>query len=249
MTTAHVGLLWQRYRDRLPEIEERAPLPPVTEGFALPSPPRAEVSFEDKPPTPRVWFVNEEKTELLQVQQDRFIHNWRKVGEGDAYPRYERIRDRFREEVLAFEEFLKAEHLGELAVNQCEVTYVNHVERAGEWQHHGEIERVLKNWTPLPAPAFLPVPEDATLRWRYRITGENGPVGRLYVAVQPSWSVADKRPVWVMNLMARGAPIGPGIRGAFEFFDLGREWVVRGFADLTTDSLQHRWERVDAKSG
>lgn len=249
LTTAHVGLLWQRYRDRLPEIEERAPLPPVTEGFALPSPPRAEVSFEDKPPTPRVWFVNEEKTELLQVQQDRFIHNWRKVGEGDAYPRYERIRDRFREEVLAFEEFLKAEHLGELAVNQCEVTYVNHVERAGEWQHHGEIERVLKNWTPLPAPAFLPVPEDATLRWRYRITGENGPVGRLYVAVQPSWSVADKRPVWVMNLMARGAPIGPGIRGAFEFFDLGREWVVRGFADLTTDSLQHRWERVDAKSG
>ena len=249
LTTAHVGLLWGRYRDRLAQIEERPPLPPASESFDPPSPPRVEVAFEDKPPAPRVWFVNEEKTELLQVQQDRFIHNWRKVGQGDAYPRYERIRDRFREEVSAFEKFLKEERLGELAVNQCEVTYVNHIERAGEWEHHGEIEKLLKNWAPLPTAAFLPVPEDAALRWRYRITSVNGPVGRLHVGVQPSWSVADGRPVWVMNLMARGIPIGAGIEGAFKFFNLGREWVVRGFADLTSDSMQRRWERVDVQSG
>ena len=52
-----------------------------------------------------------------------------------------------------------------------------------------------------------------------------------------------------MNLMAREAPIGAGIDGAFEFFDLGRVWVVRGFADLTTDSMQSSWERADARSG
>ena len=249
LTAAHIGLLWGRYRDRLPKIEEHPPLPPASESFDLPSPPRVEVAFEDKPPVPRVWFVNEEKTELLQVQPDRFVHNWRKVGQGDAYPRYERIRDRFREEVLAFEEFLKKERLGELVVNQCEVTYVNHIERAGEWKHHGDIEKLLKNWAPLPADAFLPIPKDAVLRWRYRMTGVNGPVGRLHVAAQPSWSVTEGRPVWVINLMARGTPIGAGIEGAFEFFNLGREWVVRGFADLTTDSMQRRWERVHVQSG
>ena len=198
---------------------------------------------------PRVWFVNEEKTELLQVQPDRFVHNWRKVGEGDAYPRYERIRDRFRQDVSAFEDFLKEEHLGELRVNQCEVTYVNHIERAGVWEHHGEIEKLLKNWAPLPATAFLPLPEDAVLRWRYRIDGDDGPLGRLHVTAQPSWNVADDKPVWAMNLMARGAPIGHGIEGAFKFFNLGREWVVRGFADLTADSMQRCWERVDAELG
>ena len=248
LTTAHVGLLWRRYRDRLPQIEERLPLAPASESFDPPSPPRVEVAFEDKPPAPRVWFVNDEKTELLQIQPDRFIHNWRKVGEGDAYPRYERIRERFREEVSAFEEFLKEERLGELTVNQCEVTYVNHIERAGEWEHHGEVGKLLTNWAPLPAAAFLPAPEDAVLRWRYRITGVDGPVGRLHVAVQPSWSVADGRPVWVMNLMARGTPVGAGIEAAFEFFNLGREWVVRGFADLTSDSMQRGWERVDVQS-
>jgi hypothetical protein len=41
---------------------------------------------------PRFWFVNEVGTELLQFQLDRFVHNWRKTGEGIEYPRYERIR-------------------------------------------------------------------------------------------------------------------------------------------------------------
>ena len=125
---------------------------------------------------------------------------------------------------------------------------MNHIERAGEWESHGEIEKILKNWVPLPAAGFLPAPEDAVLRWRYRIPGNSGPAGRLQVTVQPSWSAADARPVWVMNLMARGAPLGTGIDRAFEFFDLGREWVVRGFADLTTDSMQRCWERADAGS-
>ncbi len=193
--------------------------------------------------------MNEAKTELVQVQQDRFIHNWRKVGEGDAYPRYERLRERFRDEVSKFEEFLGEENIGELAVDQCEVTYVNHIRRAGQWQSHGEIEKLLRHWAPLPAGAFLPAPEDADLRWRYRIPGSGGPAGRLYVTAEPSWSADDGRPVWVLNLRARGAPIGTDINGAFEFFDLGREWVVRAFADLTTDSMQRCWERTDAGSG
>ena len=249
LTTAHVGLLWRRFRDRLPLIEEHPPLASALEDFAPPSPPRVEVSFKDKPPAPRVWFVNEARTELVQVQQDRFAHNWRKVGEGDTYPRYEKIRKRFRDEVSKFEAFLAEEGLGELEVNQCEVTYVNHIERTGDWESHGEIEKLLKNWVPLSATTFLPPPEDAVLQWRYRIPGGSGSVGRLYVTVQPSWSAANGRPVWVMNLMARGVAIETGIDGAFKFFDLGREWVVRGFADLTTDAMQRNWERVDAPLG
>lgn len=31
---------------------------------------------------PRVFFVNNDNTQLLQVQRDRFIHNWRKVEAG-----------------------------------------------------------------------------------------------------------------------------------------------------------------------
>ena len=147
LTTAHVGLLWQRYRGRLSVIEEHPPLLPQSEHFGPPSPPRVNVAIEDKPPTPRVWFLNEQKTELVQVQNDRFAHNWRKVGRGQAYPRYENIRDRFREEVSGFEQFVD-ENLGTLSVSQCELTYVNHIEQSETWGRHGQVEQVFRNWSP-----------------------------------------------------------------------------------------------------
>jgi len=250
LTTAHVGLLWQRYRGRLSLIEERPPLLPQSEHFGPPSPPRVSVAIEDKPPAPRVWFLNEQKTELVQVQNDRFGHNWRKVGWGQAYPRYENIRDRFREEVSGFERFVNDEDLGTLSVNQCELTYVNHIGRSETWNRHGQVEQVFRNWSPLPDGVFLPEPEDAFLQWRFRIGGEGDrATGRLHVVAQPSWNVGNMTPVWLMNLTARGAPLGSGIDGAFVFFDLAREWIVRGFADLTTDGMHHRWGRKDVQSG
>ena len=246
LTTAHVGLLWQRYRERLSLIEEHPPLLPQSEHFGRPSPPRVNVAIEDKPPAPRVWFLNEQKSELVQVQNDRFAHNWRKVGRGQAYPRYENIRDGFREEVSGFERFVNDEDLGALSVSQCELTYVNHIEQSEAWKRHGQVEQVFRNWIPLPGGVFLPEPEDAFLQWRFRIRRKDDKAaGRLHVVAQPSWLVGSMNPVWLMNLTARGRPLGSGTGGAFAFFDLAREWIVRGFADLTTDGMHRRWRRRD----
>src|SRR5437660_12140151 len=70
LTTGHMGLLWQRFRDQLPFIEEHPPLPPIVEKFGPPPPSQVEVTLEEKFPAPRVWLLNEEKTELIQVQGD-----------------------------------------------------------------------------------------------------------------------------------------------------------------------------------
>jgi hypothetical protein len=49
----------------------------------------------------------------------------------------------------------------------------------------------------------------------------------------------------MMNLTARGKPLSGDIDGAFAFFDLGRRWIVKGFADLTTQIMQEKvWERI-----
>ncbi|MEK7408566.1 MAG: TIGR04255 family protein [Acidobacteriota bacterium] len=246
LTTAHVGVLWQRFREQLPLIEEHPPLPPVSEKFRPPSRTQVEVTVEEKPPVPRVWFLNPENTELIQVQADRFIRNWRKMQGIEPYPRYEPIRDKFRGEVAVLEQFLRDEGLGKVAVNQCEVTYVNHIEPCGLWERHGQLERVLRNWTRLPPGAFLPEAEDGGVRLRFVIHGEAGkPVGRLHVALQPVWKKADGSPILALNLTARGAPLEEGIEGAFAFFDLGRRWIVKGFADLTTAEMHRVWERID----
>jgi hypothetical protein len=246
MTTAHLGLLWNRFRKQLPVIEEHPLLPATFENFELPSPAQVEVTFEEKPPMPRVWFLNQGGSELIQVQADRFIHNWRKLEGLDPYPRYGPIRDKFRAEVAVLEEFLQDEKLGALAVNQCEVTYVNHIEPCVVWAGHGEVEKTLVMFSRLGSASFLPEPEDVALRMRFVIPGPTGnPIGRLHAVVQPAWKKSDKSPILTLNLIARGAPIGEGIDGAFAFLDLGRRWIVNGFADLTTSEMQRMWERTD----
>ena len=241
LTTAHIGLLWQKFRKDLPLVEEHAPLPDVLEEKSPPGPPRVEVALNDRPPLPRVWFTDSSRSTLIQIQADRFIHNWRRADNSSEYPRYRRLREQFRREVGEFVQFLRQEGLSDLRVNQCEVTYVNHF-RLGE-PDLGRAGRVFANWNQLTSSAFLPEPEEVLVRWRFRMPGEESP-RRLHVFAQPVWDPDGSR-FWLMNLMARGAPMGEGIKGAFRFFDLGHEWIVRGFADLTTQAMHRHWERVD----
>jgi uncharacterized protein (TIGR04255 family) len=246
LKTPLIGVLWQRFREHLPDIEEHPPLPHVTEYFGTPIPPRIELVVEEKPPVPRVWFLTAGKTELIQVQQDRFIHNWRKVTGQEPYPRYLAIREKFKVEVAQFMEFLRVEKVGPMNIDQCEVTYVNQIEPRGIWQRHGDVSVVLRNWANLPPGAFLPQAEDAGLRVRYVVPDESGkPVGRLHVLFHPAWKKVDNSPVFTMNLTARGKPLSDDLEGAFAFFDLGHRWIVKGFADLATETMQHdAWERI-----
>jgi hypothetical protein len=81
---------------------------------------------------------------------------------------------------------------------------------------------------------------------RFVIPGKAGrPVGRLHVVSQPAWTKTDNTPILVLNLTARGEPLEGGIEGAFGFFELGRKWIVKGFAELTTAEMHKVWERID----
>ena len=40
--------------------------------------------------------------------------------------------------------------------------------------------------------------------------------------------------------------MGEGIDGAFAFLDLEREWIAKGFTELTTTEMHRVWERIDA---
>ena len=49
-------------------------------------------------PAPRFWFVNESGNELVQVQRDRFIRNWRKTEGQPGYPSYDNLREAFADD-------------------------------------------------------------------------------------------------------------------------------------------------------
>jgi uncharacterized protein (TIGR04255 family) len=247
LRTPQMGLLWHdMFRERFPSTEDHPPLESVIERFDTPTArsgiPRIEL--REYPPTPRCWFLNPPGTELIQVQQDRFVHNWRKAGTAADYPRYEHVRKTFESELNRFNEYINRESLGAFVPNQCDITYVNHIAAGNLWKSHGELNQVLTVFERRYSDDFLSAPEDAVIRMRFVIPDKSGqPLGRLHATLKPGYRNGDHQPFFLLDLTARGRPIGDGIAGVLAFLDLGREWVVRGFASMTTQTMHKEWGR------
>ncbi len=240
-----IGLLWEKYRDRFPKTEQHPPLENVTEKFELPLRPEFRIELSTAPPVPRCWFLNDAGSELIQVQADRFIHNWRKVDNSDQYPRYEHIRQRFSNELTIFCEFLLSEQLGEFKPNQCEITYTNHIKSAPNLNIHKQINQTFTVWKTKYSDDFLGIPENVKIATQYVFyNSEEKPVGRLHISSQPVFNASDKKPIQVLTLTARGAPESPSIEGVLAFLDKGREKIVRGFTSITTPKMHKKWRRL-----
>jgi uncharacterized protein (TIGR04255 family) len=243
----HLGLVWTEFREQFPIVEEHPPLEPVFETFSDKAPdtpmPRLHLELLMTPPTPRVFLVNAARTELLQVQRDRFLHNWRKVGEGDAYPRFERMLETFESGYRRFEALIGRQELGAIVPNQCEVSYINQIELPPDQGPFEAFERLFGSFAKSLILQDLGRPEDARFLMRYVIrTGGDAPSGRLLVTATPAWK-ADGTHLIQLTLVARGKPASADLGGVSEFLKLGRRHIVRAFTELTSDEMHRVWDR------
>lgn len=232
----HFGLFWSTIRQDYPKQDMKPPLGNVTEEFAGSPVSEKKIGIRlSSEPEARCWFLNESGTELLQLQRDRFVRNWRKVTGSEQYPSYDLLKPSFERDWGRLLEFLEQEKLGRPEVNQCEVTYINHlsVDAAGM----GSFYRFARGVSTL-AGEFLPEPETAELKVQYLMGDKRG---RLHVAVQPRVRLNDRRPVLQLGLTARGVPASSQLEDILSWFDLGHEWVVQGFADFTQSET---WGRI-----
>jgi uncharacterized protein (TIGR04255 family) len=249
LRSAHFGLIWSLLlKNGFTRTEDHGTIEPSMEEFG--APPRtapAGVSVEmysDAPPLPRVWFLNDRENELVQIQRDRLTVNWRQGASPEPYPRYASVIKRFREALGILAEFVRTEDLGVLAPTQCEVTYVNHILPGSVWSKHSDLDRVIATWRNEYSDSYLEAPEDAGFRVRYRMNDEQGnPIGRLHVMLHPAYRSADSLPILVLNLTGRGKPANADSDQVFSLLDREHEWIVRGFASLTSKQMHHLWRR------
>lgn len=244
--TPHVGLVWERFRRDFPLLEEQAPLPPIFETFGS-NPqfvPGMSLQFVTAPETPRVFFINEARTELLQIQRDRFLHNWRKIGEADHYPRFERMLETFRTGFASFTEAISSEGLGLVIPNQCEVTYINQMPVPPDGSLSDLTDDLFGQHTGSLALDDLGKPEDLRFLLRYVMRDADGkPIGRLIASAEPARRV-DGQTIVQLTLTARGRPVTPDESGIIDFLKKGRTSVVKGFAHLTGPKMHKVWERT-----
>lgn len=185
----------------------------------------------------RFWYLSEDSNWLIQIQQDRFVLNWRKVTGQEVYPRYaQEVKPRFQREFEKYRNFLIQQNIGELNTTQCELTYVNNIPKGDNWQTVEDATKFIALLTPTKQNKFLPELESISLAGSYLLPNA---LGRLRFTI--NHALRDNVEVIFMNLVARGRPQSSSTEAILSWFDIGREWIVRGFTDLTTEQAHQKW--------
>ena len=244
LTAAHVGLFWHTLRSQLPRAEEQLPLPTLPVESADIQPANMPVDINIQPTHARTWLMSENGNELVQVQHDRFIRNWRKSDDQDTYPRYKRhIRPCFESDFLRFLAFVSSHGLGDIQPVQCEVAYFNHISpEPSVWQSPKEMHNVFATLAPSPKRTTLPLDyESSELRQSFAIQEDGKFLGRLYTEIAPVETAG--QPLLRYHLNVRGHPFDSTVEGILAFLDMGRRLIVQYFAESTTPAMHEAWQR------
>jgi len=229
----HVGLLWEKFRADYP-IVQHVPTLASAKG-------EIPVDSATGTPLPRVWFINKSDDQLIQFQSDRFYFNWRKRQRD--YPRYSHVIKNFESVLNNVTIFFDEFELGELRPIEYELSYINQIPRGQGWDTIDDLPKIFSDYVwEKNKERFLPNPEKVSWKKEFLLPEKKG---SLIVNLKQAIQIKEKIPLLILELRTRGIDESAKIEGVREWFDLAREWIVRGFTDLTTPEIQKLWERED----
>lgn len=237
---AHVGLLWNRIKADYPLTQDQprleTPIEVTDEGFVGPS---FQLELLNSPPVHRAWFISADESLLLQVQDDRLIHNWR--HRGGEYPRFEPLLDQFWTHVDNYQAVLAEVGLSLPPVHQAEVTYIN-------WIPVDSMEHFFRPSTAaeIDLPTVGPRPDVQRWTARYPVRDEDELVGRLAVETQPGGRLERGKAStgFQLALTFRAPVVAEASRKRVSvLLGQGRDAIVRSFTELTTQAMHEEWGR------
>lgn len=234
----HFGLFWTSLKDTFPLVEEKQPIGPAIEGPLGPAaPPRIEFMSNV---LPRVWFQDENKSMLLQIQSDRMLFNWRKTEREKKYPSFDVVIAEFEKYFAQFRNFVAKNNIGDVVAKQYEVTYVNHITRANgleKFSHDVIFSDHMRNES---NTRFLGPTESIDLKWTYELPNS---WGRLFAQAQTAFLLENNEQIIRFEITARGWPISGEEKARSDWFQLAHDWITRGFADMTRPEAHEIWKR------
>lgn len=235
----HFGLFWKTIQQDYPHAEDQPPIVLQRETFGE-GRKRPHLTFEFlQGPEARCWFVSNSLSRLVQVQNDRFIQNWRKVPGQEPYPHYDTMRATFACEWSRFCNFLSSESLGVPDIQQCEIQYINHIE-SSSWQTYVDLVEAFSQWPGSRSNSILPNPEDLAVSTAYVLPNNRG---RLHVNMQSAIRNSDAKRVIQLTLTARGAPASSNTEDMLAWLDFGRDWIKKAFMSFSTERMHQIWKK------
>jgi uncharacterized protein (TIGR04255 family) len=246
-TAAHAGWFWKDYVEKLGDgppnewkITEAARLPDQVEKFG------AEEVWV--PPTlnliqgvisPRTQIIRGDGERMVQVQDSRFILNWRKFA--SAYPSYQTLLPEFRNMLNAFESFCSEARFGAPVYNHWEVTYVDQVKKGTMWDSARDLNRIFPALTTPPVSVRHAPPSDderVSADWRFSLANRRG---RLYVQLRQAKLQPSNEEVIQLTTTARG-PVNE-TQSWEQGLNFGHDALRESFLAITSTEAQEFWRK------
>jgi uncharacterized protein (TIGR04255 family) len=232
----HAGLYWQTVRRDYPRSETQPRLEGPIETAADPSPMALQLQLAQG--QGRSWLISAADDFLIQVQNTRFIQNWRR-READ-YQHFEAIRDLFWENFGKFVNLLEAENLSSPLIQQVEVTYIN-------WIPDLPMSVFLRpaSAAEISVPGVSRQPEQQSWLARYLLENDKELIQRLYVQCLPAIrpQTPDLRGSQFALIFRAARVAGIPNDEVAELIDVARVTIVNAFTELTTQAAQELWGR------
>jgi uncharacterized protein (TIGR04255 family) len=248
-STAHAGWFWKEYLEKLGEEPSRKWSQAVDA-------PRLEDQFERfgaediwvvpqlamklLPPSQsqRTQIIRSDGERMIQVQDSRFILNWKK--QAGAYPSFEPLLDEFRTMLQAFETFAIEARFGKLGYNQWEIAYVDQLKKGDMWESARDWSRIFPGLSMPPAQLnqLLSTGDEAmSADWRFSLTDRRG---RMYIQLRQSRIPPSNEEVLNVTWVARG-PVTASETWE-QGFALGHDAISETFLTITSAEAHERWK-------
>ncbi len=238
--SAHFGDYWARIRADFPDTQDVAPVDRMSDSQED----TITLHFKTSPPLPRVWFVGKSKHELIQLQDNRFMYNWRKLDMDDGkYPRFNVVFETFKKRWDDFVSFAE-ERFGGINIKQLELSYINEIYESDTSKNVSDLPDILYA-SPMSSKkdGFLPKLDAFNWKSAYLLPDK---CGHLTVQIMNALPKAQKPLILRMDIVARGLPNSNMTNPFNDWFNLAHDWVVNGFLDITCkDAHNNRWGRIE----
>ena len=242
-TAAHGGCFWQSSLAAEWPNAKLAEAPRIEDEFEVfgTKPNFRSLGLEFRPiDTSRTQITNGDEDRMIQVQDSRFIYNWRKRG--GSYPRYSAIKPELNRLYARFVDYLQCVTSPKFPTpkpNQWEITYINHIPKNGIWNKALDWPEILPGlYIPTAEPHGAAELESLAGMWRYRLSDNRG---RLHISLQHG-QTAEKVEVMVLQLTARGPVDLDRDLSVDNGFDLGHDAIVGTFRGITSAAAHAEWK-------
>lgn len=234
----HFGLFHQIIKSEFPRVSDQPRLDPVIERF--PGPVfigKLRFQIKNAAVPQRMWFVNKNDTELVQLQADRIVFNWRQKNDAGAYPRYATNGLKCIDAFSSFVTFCRSNQLDPPAPNLVEVAYVNHIDPQDGESVIEAFSRCFVGLDWMTSNDFLPSSPETALFNRVYVIGDSQ--GRLFAeaSIVPAKESGGK----VQFKLTARVNHADKARSISDSLQFAHDWVVNGFVSLTTPEMHKYW--------